>query len=98
MFFYIFNAYLFKNIAKFFFIEYFMNLTDVKIGAECIIKSVDIADHKNKIRLMELGLVNGAKVKVKNKSVFKHTLLIIFNMSSFTLKDNLAKEVQVEYV
>lgn len=74
-----------------------MTLFDVKLNANCIIKTIEVEDEKTKIRLMELGLVQGATIRVKNKSIFKKTLLIIFNSSCFTLKDNLAKKIQVNY-
>ena len=74
-----------------------MSLSDVKMNTNCVIKSVGIKDEKTKIRLMELGLVEGEIVKVIKKSVLKKTLLIIFNSTCFTLKDNLAHEIVVNY-
>lgn len=75
-----------------------MNLSEAKLNSECIVIDFDIADEREKIRLMELGLVKGVKVKVVKKSVGKKTLLIIFNSSCFSLKDNLANGVIVNYV
>lgn len=74
-----------------------MSLSDVKLNTDCVVKSVNIKDEKTKIRLMELGLVDGVIVQVNRKSVLKKTLLIIFNSTCFTLKDNLAKEILVNY-
>ena len=74
-----------------------MSLSDVKLNVNCVVKSIDIKDEKTKIRLMELGLIKGCVVSVDRRSVLKKTLLIIFNASCFTLKDNLAKEIMVEY-
>lgn len=74
-----------------------MSLSDVKLNVDCIIKSVNIQDEKTKIRLMELGLIEGCVVQVNRKSVLKKTLLIIFNSSCFTLKDNLAQDILVNY-
>ena len=74
-----------------------MFLSDVKLNTECVIKEIYVADEKIKTRLMELGLINGCIVKVKKKSVLKKTFLIIFNSTCFTLKDNLAREIMVEY-
>ena len=74
-----------------------MSLLDVKLNTDCVIKSVNVKDEKIKIRLMELGLVQGCVVKVNRKSVLKKTLLIIFNSTCFTLKDNLAREIVVNY-
>ena len=74
-----------------------MNLSDVKLNTNCVIKSVVIKDEKTKIRLMELGLVEGCVVKVNRRSVLKKTLLIIFNSTCFTLKDNLARDIMVNY-
>lgn len=75
-----------------------MNLNQVKINAKCVVKNVIIDDYKTKLRLLELGLINGQNVVVKHKSVLKKTLLIAFNSSCFTIKSNLAEKVEVEYV
>ena len=75
-----------------------MSLSDVKQNTDCVIKAINIKDEKTKIRLMELGLVEGATVRVNRRSVLKKTLLIIFNLTCFTLKDNLAKDIVVKYV
>ena len=80
-----------------FLIYCFMTLNDVKLKADCIIKSINIEDDKIKIRLMELGLIDGCVVNVNRRSVLKRTMLIIFNSTCFTLKDSLAKQVVVEY-
>ncbi len=74
-----------------------MNLSEAKLNAKCLIKSMDIKDDKTKIRLMELGLIEGCVVSVCRRSVLKKTLLIIFNATCFTLKDNLAREIVVNY-
>ena len=74
-----------------------MSLSEVKLNAEAVIKEINIADTKIKIRLMELGLNIGTKIVVKNKSIMKKTMLVVFNATCFTLKDNLAKEIVVNY-
>ncbi len=74
-----------------------MTLNDVKLNTSCVIKGIDI-EEKTKIRLMELGLIRGTIIQVKRRSLLKHTLLISFNHSLFTLKDNLARGVEVNYV
>lgn len=74
-----------------------MNLNEVKLNTNCVIKSINIQDEKTKIRLMELGLIEGSVVQVYRKSVLKKTLLIIFNSTCFTLKDDFAKEILVKY-
>ena len=50
-----------------------MSLSEVKLNTPCLIKAINVADEKTKIRLMELGLILGTKIVVKNKSVFKKT-------------------------
>ncbi len=75
-----------------------MNLMDAKTNTKCEVKSISIDDTNTKIRLMELGLIVGSEVMVKSKSSLKKTLLIVFNSSCFTLKDNLAKSIEVIYV
>ncbi|MBO5954381.1 MAG: ferrous iron transport protein A [Clostridia bacterium] len=74
-----------------------MSLSDVKLNTNCVVKSVNIKDEKTKIRLMELGLIEGSIVQVNRHSVLKKTLLIVFNSNYFTLKDNLAREIVVNY-
>ena len=74
-----------------------MTLNDVKLNTDCIISHIELDDYSTKIRLMELGLTSGMKIKVVRKSVGKKTLLISFNASCFTIKDNLAKGVIVNY-
>lgn len=74
-----------------------MSLNDVKIKEDCVILNNNVQDEKTKIRLMELGLIEGCLVKVERKSIFKKTLLISFASSCFTLKENLAKHIEVKY-
>ncbi len=74
-----------------------MSLYDVKLNTKCIVKDIAI-EEKTKLRLMELGIIEGSVIIVKSKSLLKHTLLISFNYSCFTIKDNLAKSIEVNYV
>lgn len=74
-----------------------MNLFDVKIGVDCIVKKINISDEKTKLRIMELGINKNTKIKIYKKSILKKTMLVIFHSTCFTLKDNLAKEIVVEY-
>ena len=74
-----------------------MSLYEVKMNTMCKVVSLFIEDEKTKIRLMELGLIEGTKIYVKNKSVLKKTLLVVFENSCFTLKANLAKAIEVNY-
>ncbi|MBR2969908.1 MAG: ferrous iron transport protein A [Clostridia bacterium] len=74
-----------------------MNLYEVKLNTICVVKSINISDEKVKIRLMELGLIVGENILVKNRSSLKKTLLIAFNSSCFTIKDVIAREIGVEY-
>ena len=75
-----------------------MNLNEAKLNTKCVIKEINIKEEKTKIRLMELGLIDGTVVQVYRKSVLKKTLLIIFNSTCFTIKDTFAKEIIVNYV
>lgn len=74
-----------------------MSLSEVKLNTKCIVKTVNIKNEKTKIRLMELGIIEGCEIWVNKKSILKKTLLIIFAQTCFTLKDNLAKEIEVKY-
>lgn len=74
-----------------------MNLSQAKINTQCVVKSVNVKDYNTKIRLMELGLTEGTKIVVKHKSVLKKTLLVSFAWSCFTIKDNIASQLEVEY-
>ncbi len=75
-----------------------MTLFDAKLNTDCVVKEINIQDKPTKLRLMELGLNVNTKIKVKNKSILKKTLLIIFNSTCFTLKDVFAKQIVVNYV
>ena len=74
-----------------------MSLNDVKLNTECIVKRIDIDDEKTKIRLMELGLIEGARVLLKHKSLKKKTLLLVLNSCCFTIKDSIASGIMVKY-
>lgn len=74
-----------------------MSLNEVKLNTNCVVRTVNLKNQKIQIRLMELGLINGAIVQVNRKSVFKKTLLVILNSCCFTLKSNIASEIVVEY-
>lgn len=74
-----------------------MRLVDAKINTTCKIVEMNIQDEKLKFRLMELGLVANCSVKIIKKSFLKQTLLISFDASCFTLKSDIAKQIQVIY-
>ena len=74
-----------------------MDLSEAQLNKRCLVKNVDIKDEKTKIRIMELGIVEGVKILVFRKSALKKTLLIVFASSCFTLKENLAKQIEVCY-
>ncbi len=74
-----------------------MSLSDAKLKSKCIVNSIEIKDERIKIRLMELGLIEGCVLSVERKSILKKTLFIVFNSICFTIKDNLAKEIMVSY-
>ncbi len=74
-----------------------MSLSEIKLNVEAVVKEINIIDRKIKIRLMELGLNVGTKILVKNRSVMKRTMLVVFNSSCFTLKENLARNILVNY-
>lgn len=74
-----------------------MSLSEIKLNVEAVVKEINIIDRKIKIRLMELGLNVGNKILVKNRSVMKRTMLVVFNSSCFTLKENLARNILVNY-
>ena len=75
-----------------------MSLLDVKLNTECVVKDIIADDEKTSLRLMELGVLVGSKIIVKNKSSFKKTLLVFFNSTCFTIKDEIAKSIMVNYV
>ncbi len=74
-----------------------MSLSEIKLNAPAVVKEINIIDKKIKFRLMELGLNVGTKILVKNRSIMKRTLLVVFNSSCFTLKENLARDIVVNY-
>ena len=74
-----------------------MRLSQVKLNTKSIIKEMNLSNEEIKFRLMELGLVEGCEINVVKRSIMKKTLLIVFCSSCFTLKSNLADEIEVEY-
>ena len=74
-----------------------MNLNEIKLNTNGVVVEVNIKDEQTQIRLMELGIVKGTIIRVVKKSTFKKILLVVFNSTCFTLKDNLAKEIEVKY-
>ena len=74
-----------------------MNLSEVKLNTNCVVVAVNIEDEKTKIRLMELGIYESVQIKIVKRSSLKKTLLVVFNHSCFTLKDNLARDIEVKY-
>ena len=74
-----------------------MTLSEVKINTKSFVKEVNIPDDKTRLRVMELGIVPGVNICIKHKSISKKTLLVIFSNSCFTLKQNVAKNIVVEY-
>ena len=73
-----------------------MTLYEVKINTSLIVKEINVQT-KEKIRLMELGLIEECNLQVKNKSVLKKNLLVIFNNSCFTIGEYIAKNIVVNY-
>ncbi|MBE7076864.1 MAG: ferrous iron transport protein A [Clostridiales bacterium] len=74
-----------------------MNLYESKLNTECVIVDLSCED-RLKLRLMELGIFKGERITVKHKSIFKKTLLVVFSSNCFTLKDEIAKQIKVNYV
>ena len=73
-----------------------MKLNESKLNTNLIVKNIN-ADEKTKLRLMELGLTLDSEIYVKHKSLMKKTMLVIFNYSCFTIKEEIAKLVEVNY-
>ncbi len=74
-----------------------MKLYEAKLNKQAKIISLDIENFNTKLRLMELGLIKGQTIKVFKKSLFRKTLLVVFNSACFTLNANLAKCIEVIY-
>ena len=73
-----------------------MLLVEAKLNTNLIIKNIT-AEEKDKLRLMELGLIAGTNILVKHKSLMKKNLLVNFNNSCFILSCDLAKNIEVNY-
>ena len=73
-----------------------MLLVEAKLNTNLIVKNIS-ADEKNKLRLMELGMLEGTQILVKHKSIMKKNLLVVFNHSCFTLNYDVAKNIEVNY-
>ena len=74
-----------------------MNLSNIKLNTPGVVKEIKLNESKMKYRLMELGLIEGCEIVVVKKSIFKKTLLLFFAGLCFTLKQNLAEQIEVEY-
>lgn len=73
-----------------------MILTDLKLNETAEIISLIIEDKKFNVRLQELGLYVGSKVKLLNFSPLKQTILLqIFN-SVFAIKQEIAQLIEVK--
>ena len=53
-----------------------MFLVEAKLNTNLIIKNIS-TNEKDKLRLMELGLIVGTNILVKHKSILKNNLLTI---------------------
>ena len=74
-----------------------MLLIDAKLNTNMIVKNIT-ANEKDKLRLMELGLIVGTELLIKHKSILKKNLLINFNNYCFVLGFDIEKEIEVKYV
>lgn len=74
-----------------------MRLVDVKINRNCVIKNIDIEEMTLRLRILELGLVPNTKIYVKNISLLKKTLLVVFAHSCFSLSSKIASKILVDY-
>lgn len=75
-----------------------MTLYDCNKNDEYCIKQLNISDNKLKLRLYEIGFFTSSKIKVLNKSFFNKTLLVNVLDSCFTIKGDVAKLIEVDYV
>ena len=74
-----------------------MKLSSVELKRKYVIESVETFDFKTKIRLMELGLVPGTSLYVKNRSILKKTLIVVFASSCFSISSKHAENIMVKY-
>ena len=74
-----------------------MKLIEIKINQKCVIENLEIIDKNLKIRLMELGLTPGTNLYIKNRSVLKKTLLIVFASTCFSISKKIAENIVVRY-
>ena len=75
-----------------------MNLYNAELNRKCVVKNVEIENRSAKIRIMEIGIVPNTFIFIKNKSILKKILLIVFNSNCFTMPKSMAEKIVVEYV
>ena len=75
-----------------------MTLEQCELKRDVEIISLNGLDMKLKIRLYEIGFFPSSIIQVLNKSYSKKTLLVQVLDSCFTLKNDIAKFIEVGYV
>lgn len=74
-----------------------MLLKEVKPGEECVVREVD-CDEETTLRLMEMGLVPGTKIRVIKMAPLGDPIEITLRGYHFTLRRHEAAGVAVEKV
>ena len=69
-----------------------LNITNLKVDECAVIEKID-SNLKAKIRLLELGFVKGAFIKLLQISSLKKTYLVLIEGSVFALRESVAKGV-----
>ncbi|MFQ6723879.1 MAG: FeoA family protein [Clostridia bacterium] len=74
-----------------------MNLKNSELHRDLKVLSLNITEPKLMLRLYELGIVPGFKIKILNMSCLKKTMLIKVLDSCFIIKASVAEMIEVEY-
>ena len=75
-----------------------MRLSDLKIGKEGIVQSIDIINVPLKRHLLEMGLTCGCTVKVSRKSPMEDLICLQLRGYELALRNSEAKFITVEVV
>lgn len=71
-----------------------MNLTDLKIGETGIIKKIN-GGKKLKLRLIELGIIEGTEIRILSKNTCFGPVLIYIKGTKIALGEDIIKNIKI---
>ena len=74
----------------------FLTLGELNVGEAGIVSNIISSDSKFKRRLLELGFVEGVKVRVISESILKEVILVELLNYTISLRRDLAKKILIK--